>query len=207
MVKVKITVNFTINPQAFYYDGNVPCFAGDHLIIAIPSIFIFVLVVFIVPGFIILISFKRFKVIAEENPGVVSFSPGSLYVVISSHIIVVLKVPFAHIVEFIIIIVIAVNPFIVSLCIPDHTALYRCDHRWCCEAVPLVEWIWCHPQAHVHCCGHCIWLHLSWPCPGNYIMCLVIGWAWVSPTLLCSMLSFLCTVCTLVHTSQRVWPA
>jgi len=82
VVRVNITVNFTINPQAFYYDGNAPCFAGDHLIIAIPSIFIFVLVVFIVPGFIILISFKRFKVIADENPGVVSFFPQTVYMLL-----------------------------------------------------------------------------------------------------------------------------
>ena len=54
--------HFTYPPQVFYYDGNVQCFNGGHLVIAIPSLFLFVLVVFIVPVFIIVISFRRFKV-------------------------------------------------------------------------------------------------------------------------------------------------
>ena len=52
----------TFIPQVFYYDGTVQCFTGDHLIVAIPSLLLVVLVVFILPTSIIVISFKRFKV-------------------------------------------------------------------------------------------------------------------------------------------------
>ena len=47
--------------QAFYYDGTVQCFTGQHLILAIPSLILFAVVVAL-PGFVILISFKRYKV-------------------------------------------------------------------------------------------------------------------------------------------------
>ena len=55
--------NSMYSHQAFYYDGTLTCYAGEHLILAIPAWFLFVLVVFILPGFITLISFKRFKVV------------------------------------------------------------------------------------------------------------------------------------------------
>ena len=48
--------------KVFFYDGNVPCFSGQHLILAIPSLILFVTVVGLAPVFIVIISFKRFKV-------------------------------------------------------------------------------------------------------------------------------------------------
>ena len=53
---------FSFIAQAFYYDGSVQCFAGQHLILAIPSLILFVVVVALGPAFVILISFKRYRV-------------------------------------------------------------------------------------------------------------------------------------------------
>ena len=48
--------------QVFYYDGNVPCFSGEHLAFAIPALLLLLLVVLLGPAIVILISFKRYKV-------------------------------------------------------------------------------------------------------------------------------------------------
>ena len=50
------------NIQTFYYDGNVPCFSGEHLGFAIPALLLLVFVVLLGPAVVILISFKRYKV-------------------------------------------------------------------------------------------------------------------------------------------------
>lgn len=48
--------------QVYYYDGNVPCFSGEHLGLAIPALLLLIFVVLLGPAYIILISFKRYKV-------------------------------------------------------------------------------------------------------------------------------------------------
>lgn len=46
----------------FYFDGNITCFEGEHLPFAIVALLLLVSVVLLGPAFIILISFKRYKV-------------------------------------------------------------------------------------------------------------------------------------------------
>ena len=53
--------------QVFYYDGNVPCFSGEHLVLAIPALLLLLFVVLLGPAIVILISFKRYKVCAAKG--------------------------------------------------------------------------------------------------------------------------------------------
>ena len=48
--------------QVFYFDGSITCFEGEHLPFAIVALLLLVSVVVLGPVFIILISFKRYKV-------------------------------------------------------------------------------------------------------------------------------------------------
>ena len=58
MVKMLSPCNYM---QVFFFDGTVPCFAGSHLIVAVPSLLL-IIIVLLVPAFVLLISFRRFKV-------------------------------------------------------------------------------------------------------------------------------------------------
>ena len=90
------------NIQTFYYDGNVPCFSGEHLGFAIPALLLLVFVVLLGPAVVILISFKRYKV---------SFS--------FSDQIYSKKCLHAH------------GRLILCIVAADHSGIHRRDHGWC----------------------------------------------------------------------------